>query len=327
MLVSGHELGAVTDADGSGSDDPAVECQLAVEAVPDAAEDVRVVLRSVRIDGGHDTTLTHRVDADEGVADGQCLTRPASFGVTGDAGEEEVGPQSTDVVAERVDCAVGGDEQVEHVEPLGSVIGGEPRVGTGVASDDGGGGWGVPRFPGDAGMPSRPVLDGMATSACLVRPVSGPCFAADVDDSVAADAVDVEASVVERFTAEGLHGIAPQTLTRAWIVPWLLDGQDVVSSLRAAVLFGLPLGGDGGGFVSSLQELGSVSPHRVGGVHGGDALGVSGVPGILGGVHLGGGAGVIERRHGWSGRQWLVGHGGHTATTGKSMSTPAALLK
>ncbi|MBY8847495.1 hypothetical protein K7G98_01560 [Saccharothrix sp. MB29] len=65
-------------------------------------------LTAVGVDRGDAAPRAQREHADDGVAD------------------EQVGAQSPDVRAPRRDRAVGGDEEVEHVEPLGSRVAGEP---------------------------------------------------------------------------------------------------------------------------------------------------------------------------------------------------------
>ena len=107
------------------------------------------------------------------------------------------------------DGAVGGDEEVEHVELLGTGVGRESGVGTGVGLDDPVGLDGGPGVACDLGR-SGPVLAATASS-----PVSAPsgeraAGVVDVDDAVAGDAVGGELSRSERFSPEGLDRVAPE---------------------------------------------------------------------------------------------------------------------
>jgi hypothetical protein len=136
MLVGGDELGGFPLLDRAGPDDPTVQCELAVELMPDAAEDLDIALAGVGVDGRDHATPSQGVDADEDVTDGQSAAGPGRLGIGGHPRDEEVGAEPADVVAEGADGAVGGDEEVEHVESLGAGVGGELGVDAGVGLDD-----------------------------------------------------------------------------------------------------------------------------------------------------------------------------------------------
>ena len=122
--------------DDTAPDDPAVESEFTPEGVSDVAVHIGVDFAGVGVDGGDDAPLAERVDTDECVADGERLARPGGFGVGGDARNQEVRTKPSDVVAEGIDGSVGGDEEVENIEPLGPVISRELGVLTRAALDD-----------------------------------------------------------------------------------------------------------------------------------------------------------------------------------------------
>jgi hypothetical protein len=71
--------------------------------------------------------------------------RPGGLGVGVYAGEEQVGPQSTEVVAKPLYGAVGGDEEVQDVEALGTEVARQLGVGSGGCDYQVAGGRGVPQ--------------------------------------------------------------------------------------------------------------------------------------------------------------------------------------
>ena len=113
-------------------------------------------------------------------------------------------------MAERVDGAVGGDEEVEHIESLGTGVGREMGVVAGVGLDDPvglDGGPGVACYswdtvgPGGGGHGEQSVSASSGERAASV---------VHVDDAVAADAVGGQLGRCEGFCAEGLDRIAPE---------------------------------------------------------------------------------------------------------------------
>ena len=139
-------------------------------------------------------------------------------------------------------------------------------------------------------------------------------------------AVGVEFPVLVAIAAPPATGL---------VVPFVLESHgDAVGAERpqalaqGVVLLVLPLAGEeGDDLIVAVEELGAVAPDRVRGVGADDPRRVPCVPGVFGGLHLVAGTGFVERWHGRSVRCGVVGHGGQTVTTGKSTSTPAALLK
>ena len=111
---------------------------------------------------------------DDDVADAQAPARPLPFErrpVT--PAIDEVGPQPSAVHAERGDGAVGGDEQRQHVEALGTVVAGERGLGAGgrrapPRQDSGA----VQGRPSISGSPSGPSVPCKASSRGRLRAVT-----------------------------------------------------------------------------------------------------------------------------------------------------------
>ena len=55
------------------------------------------------------------------------MAGPRALGETFDIADDDVGPESAAIVSEPGDCAIGGDEQGEHIEPVGGLVADESR--------------------------------------------------------------------------------------------------------------------------------------------------------------------------------------------------------
>ena len=134
----------VVDVNRAGPDHPAIQCELPAEEVSDATENVEVLLTGIRVDRGDDASLPPGVHTDEGVTDRKGLPGKVGFEFRRHSGENKIGPQSSDVVAEQVDRTVGGHQQVQDVEPFGGGVRYELRLRAGMVLDDPPGRSGVP---------------------------------------------------------------------------------------------------------------------------------------------------------------------------------------
>ena len=129
----------------------------------------------------------------EGITDHERLPGKVGFQFRRHSGEDEIGPQSSDVVTEQGDRTVGGHQQVQDVEPFGGLVRDEPCLRAGMELDD---------LPGTNGIPGVTVNQRRAVGPGDGRdgeqPVSGApgersSWAGDVDDPIAVHAVRGEA--------------------------------------------------------------------------------------------------------------------------------------
>ena len=100
----------VIDTNEAGPDYPTIQRECPAEDVPDAAEHVEVLFAGIGVDRGDDASLPPRVHTDQGITDGKSLPGKVRFEFGRHSGENEIGPQSSDVVAEQGDRAVGGNQ-------------------------------------------------------------------------------------------------------------------------------------------------------------------------------------------------------------------------
>ena len=129
------------------------------------------------------------MQADNCITDGEGVARPVTFGVRFDAPDEEVWPQSPHIVPEDGDGAVGGDEQVPDIEALGTVVGDQACVGSGVGAYFLECVVGVPNMTVDAWDPVWAGVDGDRHQAVLGPAGEWSTGAPHVHDPVAGDAV------------------------------------------------------------------------------------------------------------------------------------------
>src|SRR5215831_5426666 len=106
--------------------------------------------------------------------------------------------------------------------------------------------------------------------------------------------------------------IGPPPLPRRVVGLVLESDGDAVLPERPEVLaqrvieFALPFPGkELDDLVPSGDEAVAIAPHRIDGIGGGDALGIAGVPRVLGGLHL-----PQRGLEGKRGQRWAIGHGG-----------------
>ena len=149
LLGGRNQPGRVADRDGARPDCPAVQSEPASERTSDAAEDVQVLGAGVRVDGGDDATLSDGVHADQRAANSNRVPRPGGFGLLRYTADEQVWPQPAHVVPKSADGAIGGDQEVEYVEPFGAVVPSEHSICTGVLPHESAGRIGVPRVTCD----------------------------------------------------------------------------------------------------------------------------------------------------------------------------------
>jgi hypothetical protein len=126
------------------TDDPAVEADLVAEAPPDSPEDLEVLVARARVDRGNDAALAHGVDADHCIADNERVSRQAALGISRNAADKQVGTKPADVSAELCHYAVGGDEQVEHIEAFRTAMADQAGIWSGDGLDRSGGLGGCP---------------------------------------------------------------------------------------------------------------------------------------------------------------------------------------
>jgi hypothetical protein len=102
----------------------------------DPPQHVKVLCSVIGIDRGDDAALSHRVQADECVTDGESLTGEPRLELGRHPGQRDVGTQPADIHPQAVDRAVRGDEQVQDVEALGGGVGNQPGIWTRPRADD-----------------------------------------------------------------------------------------------------------------------------------------------------------------------------------------------
>jgi hypothetical protein len=98
-----------------------IESQLAAEAPPDVAQNVVVADERIRIHDRHGTAAAQRGEADDDsgsvrVADVKFGAWPGAFVEPGDAADEQVRPQPTDIAPEHGNGAVGRHQQRRWVD-------------------------------------------------------------------------------------------------------------------------------------------------------------------------------------------------------------------
>jgi hypothetical protein len=184
------------------TDDPAVEADLVAEAPPDSPEDLEVLVARVRVDRGNDAALAHGVDADHCIADNERVSRQAALGISRNAADQQVGTKPADVSAELCHNAVGGDEQVEHIEAFRTAMADQAGIWSGDGLDRSGGLRAVPRV---AGHPWDAVRAGVS----IYREESVASTAGqwavrtgDMDDSISAHAILGQLRCVERLAGQ-----------------------------------------------------------------------------------------------------------------------------
>src|ERR1700687_149848 len=102
-----HQLDSITATDQSSLNDGSIERQLAPDPLDDARQHATVVRQRVGIEGGHDAAPAQVLEPDHYLADSQATTLPVSLLDPMDTADDEIGPQSTAVVAKGADGSVG----------------------------------------------------------------------------------------------------------------------------------------------------------------------------------------------------------------------------
>lgn len=75
LLLQGNQPCLITNAHRARSDDPGVERKLSTEHGVDPTKHIHVLLAGVWVDRGDDTASTDRVDANQGLTNGDGLAR------------------------------------------------------------------------------------------------------------------------------------------------------------------------------------------------------------------------------------------------------------
>ena len=135
---------------------------------------------------------------------------PVALGAGRDAADEDVGPQAANVAAEALDLAVGGHEEVQDVEALGSFVALEARIGTGALADRGRGLRRVPAVTVDERCPIGSRCRGDRQQPVAAAAGQRLVLAANVHESIAGHAVRRELGLVERLGPQRLDGVAPE---------------------------------------------------------------------------------------------------------------------
>src|SRR2546428_9963655 len=125
MVRSVDQLHRIANRDRPLAYHVAVERDQSVDFPAGALKHLPVLLERVRVIGGHDAAGAQAVDADGRRTRAQGAPLPAPLGEARDVADYDVGTQAAAVVAQRLDGAVGGDEQREGVEALGPVVAGQ----------------------------------------------------------------------------------------------------------------------------------------------------------------------------------------------------------
>src|SRR2546428_8261705 len=156
MVRSVDQLHRIADRDRPLAYHVEVEREPSVEFPDDALQHLPVLLERVRVIGGHDAAGAQAVDADDRRTRAQGAPLPAPLGEARDVADYDVGTQAAAVVAQRLDGAVGGDEQRKDVEALGPVVADQ------AGSFAGGGDDGAPDL---GGAPGAAVHERLAVRA------------------------------------------------------------------------------------------------------------------------------------------------------------------
>ena len=134
----------VPDGDFATRDHKAIERELALEAPVNVAGDLFVLGQRIGIERRHDAAIAQVLNADPHSTNVQAPTRPLALGHSRHTADDDIRPQPTQVVAEGCDGAIGGHQQRQDVETLGSLITNELRSRTGNRCGLGGGFRAVP---------------------------------------------------------------------------------------------------------------------------------------------------------------------------------------
>ena len=118
----------VARADDASLEHGAVERHCTVEFADDALQDIAILLQSVRIKGGHNTTAAQFLGMDGYSADLEASAWPLTLLQTLDTADDDVWTQAPAVETHVVYRAVGGHQQREHIKAFGAVVLHELRI-------------------------------------------------------------------------------------------------------------------------------------------------------------------------------------------------------
>ena len=242
-LVRRTPDGDVADVQDTWPDDPTVQGQLAIELGPDPAECVELLVTGVGVDRGDDASLANRMNADQGITDGERLTGKLGLDVRRHSGENDVGSQPADAVAKALHCAVCGYEEVQNIESLRRGIGYESSIGATMCADDLRGLRRVPSVTVHHRSAIRSGGDRNGEQAMSGAAGEGPSSTGNVDDAITLDAVWSQEDRLHRLAPERLDRVTPEFRDPGVSHDFLPHGRDRQQSSDAMLRYPASDGG------------------------------------------------------------------------------------
>ena len=192
------------------SRDAGVQRQLSTEPMNDVSEDVGILLKGVGVEGRHHTATAQVNDVDQDLPDAETAPRPRALVEPNDTSDHQIGPQTSTVMSERGDCAIGRNQQRENIKAVHRFVANEACAGADVGVDHRSYSGVGPAQAIDDGRSLR-VSDGVMSEKSRVGPRSYDTASAilNVHHAVTGDTQRAYVGLRKTLPPHRLHGVPP----------------------------------------------------------------------------------------------------------------------